>query len=102
MQRINTVVNEVKEDILERFLSSTISQERDSVAGGSGFIISEDGYIPLTDMWSRCWWNLGDINRPTWIDAKLIGEDEASDVALLKVDAKIFLSLPRKSETSHT
>ena len=79
-----------REDMLERFFGvPQYPQERDSVAGGSGFIISEDGYI-LTN---RHVIHDADEILVTLIDrrefdAKLIGEDEASDVALLKVDAK--------------
>jgi serine protease Do len=62
---------------------------RDSVSGGSGFIISADGYI-LTN---RHVIHDADEITVRLIDrrefsAKLIGEDEASDIALLKVDAK--------------
>lgn len=60
----------------------------DSVSGGSGFIISADGYI-LTN---RHVIHDADEIVVTLIDrrefeAELIGEDEASDIALLKVDA---------------
>ena len=65
------------------------SQGRDSVSGGSGFIISADGYI-LTN---RHVIHDADEITVTLVDrreysAELIGEDEASDIAVLKVDAK--------------
>ena len=61
---------------------------RDSVSGGSGFIISTDGYI-LTN---RHVIHDADEITVTLVDrrefsATLIGEDEASDIALLKVEA---------------
>lgn len=63
-------------------------QDRDSVAGGSGFIISSDGYIitnrhvilDADEIMVRL------VDRSEY-KAELIGEDEASDIALLKVDA---------------
>lgn len=64
-------------------------QERDSVSGGSGFIISDDGYI-LTN---RHVVHDADEITVRLVDrreysAELIGEDEASDIAVLKVKAK--------------
>lgn len=64
-------------------------QKRDSVAEGSGFIISEDGYI----ITNRHVIHGADIITVRLVDrreyvAKLIGEDEASDIALLKVESK--------------
>ncbi len=63
-------------------------QDRDSIAGGSGFIISSDGYIitnrhvilDADEIMVRL------VDRREY-QAELIGEDEASDIALLKVDA---------------
>lgn len=64
-------------------------QNRDRVSGGSGFIISTDGYI-LTNRHviqgaDKVTVTLKDRRE---LDAEIIGEDEASDVAVLKVDAK--------------
>ncbi|HHL31767.1 MAG TPA: Do family serine endopeptidase, partial [Oceanospirillales bacterium] len=69
--------------------SPQMPRGRDSVSGGSGFIISADGYI-LTN---RHVIHDADEITVRLIDrrefpAKLIGEDEASDIALLKVEAK--------------
>jgi serine protease Do len=63
-------------------------QGRDSVAGGSGFIISSDGYI----ITNRHVIHEADEITVRLVDrreykAELIGEDEASDIALLKVEA---------------
>lgn len=65
------------------------SQSRDSVSGGSGFIISKDGYIitnrhvihDADEITVRL------IDRREYV-AELIGEDKSSDIALLKVEAE--------------
>lgn len=56
---------------------------------GSGFIISADGYI-LTNhhVITKADTILVRLNDRRSFDAKVIGSDEASDVALLKIDAK--------------
>ena len=64
-------------------------QDRDSQAGGSGFIISKEGYI-LTNRHvihdaDEIIVKLVDKRE---LEAELIGEDEASDIALLKVKAE--------------
>lgn len=76
---------------LERFfgIPQQPQQPQDRSAGGSGFIISQDGYV-LTN---RHVVHGADEITVKLIDkseysAELIGEDEASDIALLKVDAK--------------
>jgi serine protease Do len=63
-------------------------QNRESVSGGSGFIISTDGYI----ITNRHVIHNADEITVRLVDrrefkAELIGEDEASDIALLKVDS---------------
>ena len=74
---------------LERYFGiPNAPQSRDSLSGGSGFIISSDGYI-LTN---RHVVHGADKIVVTMIDkrefdAELIGEDQASDIALLKVVA---------------
>ncbi len=76
---------------LERFFGiphGQSPQERDSVSGGSGFIISSDGYI-LTNrhvIHDADEITVRLVDRREY-EAELIGEDEASDIALLKVDA---------------
>lgn len=69
-------------------------QNRDSVAEGSGFIISEDGYI----ITNRHVIHGADVITVRLIDrreyeAVLIGEDEASDIALLKVESEKSLPI---------
>lgn len=58
-------------------------------AGGSGFIISSDGYIltnnHVVDGASKITVTLGDDREFT---AKVIGSDKETDVALLKIDGK--------------
>jgi len=62
---------------------------RDRVSGGTGFIISTDGYIltnrHVVDGADKITVTLKDRRE---LEAEIIGEDEASDVALLRVDAK--------------
>ncbi|KAA3639300.1 MAG: hypothetical protein DWP95_10720 [Proteobacteria bacterium] len=62
---------------------------RDRVSGGTGFIISADGYIltnrHVVDGADKITVTMKDRRE---LDAEIIGEDEASDVAVLKVDAK--------------
>lgn len=62
---------------------------RDNISGGTGFIISTDGYI----ITNRHVIHDADEITVRLVDrrefkAELIGEDEASDIALLKVDSK--------------
>ena len=64
-------------------------QFREQRAGGSGVIISEDGYVVtnnhVVDGASKLKVKLNDGRS---FDAKLIGKDSATDLALLKVEAK--------------
>lgn len=69
--------------------------QRETEAGGSGVIISEDGYIVT---------NNHVVNNATKLrvtlhdgkayDAKVIGTDPATDVALIKIDAEGLPTLP--------
>jgi serine protease Do len=68
--------------------------ERKAVAGGSGFIISPDGYIVtnnhVVDGASNVKVHWGADENGTGghtSDAKIIGRDPATDIALLKIDA---------------
>jgi serine protease Do len=64
-------------------------QPRDRLAGGSGFIISADGYLltnpPVVDGADDVTVRLKDRRE---FKAKVVGSDPQSDVALLKIDAK--------------
>lgn len=64
-------------------------------AGGSGVIISEDGYIVtnnhVVDGASKLRVKLQDGRT---FDAELIGKDSATDIALLKIDATALPTLP--------
>jgi serine protease Do len=64
-------------------------QEHKEEAGGSGFIISSDGYV-LTNNHV-----IADADKikvklrdQELLDAKVVGKDAATDIALLKIDAK--------------
>ena len=64
-------------------------EDFDSKSLGSGFIISSDGYILTNDHVIK---DANEIvvrlNDRRELEAKIIGADERSDIALLKVDAK--------------
>ncbi len=70
-------------------------QYREQRAGGSGVIISEDGYIVtnnhVVDGASKLRVKLNDGRT---FDGKLIGTDSATDLALLKIEAKDLPTLP--------
>jgi len=79
-------------DLFEKFFNNPEEfgdRRRDARSLGSGFIISSDGYIltnhHVIDGADEVIVRL--TNREEYI-AKIIGSDKASDVALLKVDAK--------------
>ena len=70
-------------------------QYREQRAGGSGVIISGDGYIVtnnhVVDGASKLRVKLNDGRT---FDARLVGTDSATDVALLKIDADALPTLP--------
>ncbi len=77
------------EELFKFFGIPNQPRNRDRVSGGSGFIISEDGLI-LTN---RHVIEGADKIVVTLLDrrefeAELIGEDEASDIAVLKIDGE--------------
>ncbi|MEZ5536318.1 MAG: DegQ family serine endoprotease [Thiolinea sp.] len=78
------------EDFMDFFRNMPqMPQQRRASAMGSGFIISEDGYIVtnthVVDGADKITVTLGDKRE---LDAELVGQDSYSDIALLKVDAK--------------
>ena len=70
-------------------------QYQERKAGGSGVIISEDGYIVtnnhVVDGATKLRVKLNDGRT---YDAELIGKDSATDIALLKIDEKNLPTLP--------
>lgn len=76
-------------DFLRRFLEEAPEERDPAQSLGSGFIISEDGYIltcahviaDATEIIIR-------LHDRREVVAKVIGSDRRSDVALLKIDAK--------------
>lgn len=70
-------------------------QRRERRVGGSGVIISEDGYIVtnnhVTENASKLRVKLYDGRT---FDAKIIGSDSATDVSLIKIDATGLPTLP--------
>jgi len=75
-------------DFFKRFLDELPEQQRNTQSLGSGFVISKDGYI-LTS--AHVIKDANEIvvrmNDRREFEAKVIGQDERSDVALLKVPA---------------
>jgi len=83
----NEVTDQQNEDLFRFFGIPNQPRNRDRVSGGTGFIISSDGLI-LTN---RHVIDGADKITVTLLDrreyeAELIGEDEASDIALLKIE----------------
>ena len=60
--------------------------------GGSGFFITEDGYIltnnHVVEGVDRVQVQYGPTGRERTIDAKIVGRDPATDIALLKIDVE--------------
>jgi serine protease Do len=76
------------DDFLKKFFEGQPRQKQHSSLG-SGFILSEDGYI-LTNhhVIKDADEVIVRLSDRTEMDAKVLGSDERSDVALLKVEAK--------------
>jgi len=75
-------------DFFKRFLEELPEQQRNTQSLGSGFVISSDGYILTSAHVIR---DASEIvvrfNDRREFEAEVIGQDERSDVALLKVPA---------------
>ncbi len=70
-------------------------QTREQRAGGSGVIISEDGYIVTNNHVIEDATKLKvKLNDGRTFDAKLIGTDPTTDVALIKIDGKDLPTIP--------
>lgn len=70
-------------------------QYRERKAGGSGVIISEDGYVVTNNHVVDGATKLRvQLNDGRTYDAELIGKDSATDIALLKIDEKGLPTLP--------
>ena len=82
-------VNPQNEELFKFFGIPNQPQNRDRVSGGSGFIISSDGIIltnrHVIDGADKIVVTLLDRRE---FEAELIGEDEASDIAVLKIDGE--------------
>ncbi len=75
-------------EMLRRFLDPRQMPERDQRSMGSGFIISEDGYILTNNhVVGEADEIIVRLTDRREFEAEVIGKDERSDLALLKVDA---------------
>lgn len=69
--------------------------QREAEAGGSGVIISDDGYIVTNNHVVKNATRLRvTLNDGRAFDAKIIGSDPATDVALIKIEAEGLPTLP--------
>lgn len=70
-------------------------RNREGATGGSGFIISSDGYLitnhHVVNGARQLWVTLDDGQE---LSAELKGSDASTDIAVLKVDSKNFKALP--------
>ena len=83
------------EDLLKRFFGDRFewntpeNMPRRSMGQGSGFIVSEDGYILTNHHVARDADNVKVVLRDDReFDAKIVGSDPESDLAVLKIDGK--------------
>jgi serine protease Do len=78
-----------------RFFEQFIPQERKQAARGSGVIVSKDGYIVtnahVIDRADKIIVTLSDSEKE--YEAKLIGADKKSDIAVIKIKGKKFVPI---------
>ena len=81
-------INSVVDLVVEEVVQSAFMQEYTSVAGGSGVILTEDGYIATNNHMVE---NKSKItvtlrNGQSY-DATVVGRDEVTDLAVIKIEA---------------
>jgi len=88
--RTKTMIEQPENPILEWFYGDRYSNRSREVAGyGSGVIISPDGYIITNNHVVEDAENIEvKLNDNRIFDAKLIGRDPSTDIAVLKIEAK--------------
>jgi serine protease Do len=79
-------------------------EERQQLSGGSGFIISSDGYIitnnHVVEGATRIDVQLGDEDGRRYT-AKVVGTDPATDLALIKIDTKDSLPVVKLGDSNN-
>jgi serine protease Do len=101
MTDLNGLQGQIPDELLQRFFGNRMPefpaprQEQPMVGEGSGFLISKDGYI-LTNNHvvggaDKLEVTLSDGRK---LEAKLIGTDERTDVAIIKIDGQNLPMLP--------
>lgn len=84
-----------RDPFLEFFGYPQGGTKREAQAGGSGVIISSDGYIVTNNHVINNATNLSvKLHDGRTFEAKVIGSDPATDVALIKIDAEDLPTLP--------
>jgi len=80
---------------MQRFFESPDPQQQDRTAGGSGFIVSKDGYVltnnHVVDGADRVTVGLPDRRS---FNAKIVGRDPQTDIAVLKIDGSDLPTVP--------
>jgi serine protease Do len=101
MQQFGDLHGQMPDDFLKRFFGDNVPQfempqrQRPMVGQGSGFIISQDGYILTNNHVAGGADKLEvKLNDGRTFTAKLVGTDPHTDVAVIKIDAKNLPVLP--------
>lgn len=90
-----TVGNSRQRDPLLEFFGYGGYGEREAKAGGSGVIISKDGYIVTNNHVIEGATKLRvTLHDGKGYDAEVVGSDPATDIALIKIDASELPTLP--------